>query len=333
MDCKRPHQYRALRQLLFLAVSLLPLSSCKWVKDDLEGCNFGFWLQLRYSYNILDVDAAPNFVKDAYIDIYDAGGVFVKHMDVSGEYLKDNDYKVQIEDLEEGDYQFVVWSGISDKQYVVSDESEFMEDFRVSLAGTGASSSSALPALFYGSLPVVHYDESYAVHEVNLMKDTNQLACLVVSVDDSAEIKPGDFTLKVTAVNSVMDAGNKIVTTKSTEYTPFSEEPITLEDQEYGELHGAAFNLSTLRLMADGKSRIILERKDGGQTVFNISFSDYIGMIGALYTNLGRPLSVQEYLDRQDFYTVVFFLSEDMTHLVQLQVNSWRLRAYNHLKL
>lgn len=264
MDCKRSHQYRALRRLLFLAVCLLPTASCKWVKDDLDGCNFGFWLQLRYSYNILDVDAAPNFVKDAYIDIYDAGGDFVGHLDVSGEYLKDNDYKVLIEGLEEGDYQFVVWSGLSGSQYTVSGDSGPMEDFRVSLPGTGAVSSSALPALFYGSLPVVHYDDTYAVHEVNLMKDTNQLACLVVSVDESTQVKPGDFSLKVTAVNAVMDAGNQIVTSKNTEYKPFSEEPITLDDSEYGELHGAAFNVSTLRLMADGKSRIILERKDGG---------------------------------------------------------------------
>jgi hypothetical protein len=56
-------------------------------------------------------------------------------------------------------------------------------------------------------------------------------------------------------------------------------------------------------------------------------------MIGALYTNMGRQISVQEYLDRQDFYTIVFFLSADMEQLIQLQVNSWRLRANHHLKL
>jgi hypothetical protein len=56
-------------------------------------------------------------------------------------------------------------------------------------------------------------------------------------------------------------------------------------------------------------------------------------MIGALYTNMGRQITAQEYLDRQDFYTIVFFLSADFEQLIQLQVNSWRLRASNHLKL
>jgi hypothetical protein len=58
-----------------------------------------------------------------------------------------------------------------------------------------------------------------------------------------------------------------------------------------------------------------------------------MGMIGSYYTNLGRQLTLQEYLDRQDFYHIVFFLSEDFSTLISLDVNSWRLRAKNHLKL
>ena len=85
--------------------------------------------------------------------------------------------------------------------------------------------------------------------------------------------------------------------------------------------------------MADKDCRLILEKTETGETVFNVSFPEYIAMVGVLYTNMGRPLTVQEYLDRQDFYTIVFFLSEDLHQLVRLQVNSWRLRAKNHLKL
>ena len=107
----------------------------------------------------------------------------------------------------------------------------------------------------------------------------------------------------------------------------------TFDDAEFGELNGVSYNISTLRLMEDKDCRLILMKKDTGETIFNISFPEYIGMIGALYTNLGRQLTVQEYLDRQDFYTIVFFLSSDLNQLIQLQVNSWRLRAKNHLKL
>ena len=47
-------------------------SSCTWVQDDTDGCPYGFWLKLHYTYNILDVEAAPEYVKDATVYVYDA---------------------------------------------------------------------------------------------------------------------------------------------------------------------------------------------------------------------------------------------------------------------
>ena len=74
--------------------------------------------------------------------------------------------------------------------------------------------------------------------------------------------------------------------------------------------------------------------KDGIECGTDVgSLPEYVGQMGTLYTNLGRPLTVQEYLDRQDFYTLVFFVTGDLEQLLQLQVNSWRLRAFNHIKL
>ena len=283
---------------------------------------------------MLDVDAAPQYLGDASVYVYDAEETFVKRIDVPREQLVADDFRVRIEDLPEGDYHFVVWSGLKGAKYVVSGDEETMDTFRLSLRDSGSGSLGKLPDLFYGSLSVDHFNSDiYAVHEVDLMKDTNELACMVVSVDENTAVDAQDFALKIVAPNSVMDVRNRLVTTDLRTYKPFYEGITTLVDTEYGQLNGAVFNVSTLRLMNDGKSRIILERRSTGETVFDISFSDYLGQIGTLYTGLGRTLSVQEYLDRQDFYTIVFFLSGDLTQLIQLQVNSWRVRAVNHLKL
>lgn len=332
MDCKRPHQYRALK-LLLAVVGFLALTSCTWVKDENDDCPYGFWLQLRYSYNMLDVDAAPKYVTDAHVYIYDADGNYVKRIYVTQDVLKAKNYRVQVDGLPEGDYQFVVWSGMGNSQYAVSGDTKTIEDFRLALAGTSGGLATELPALYHGYLPAVHYDDSYAVHEVELMKDTNQLACLVVSVDNTVEVNPDDYSMEIIAANGTMDAYNRLVSDDEIVYKPFVKETVSINDADYGPLHGAKFNISTLRLMSDSDSRIVLQRKSTGQVVFNISFPEYVGMIGSLYTNLGRQIPVQEYLDRQDFYTIVFFLSGDMEQLLQLQVNSWRLRANNHIKL
>jgi len=331
MDYKRP-TYRALKHL-FSIVCILAMVSCTWVKDDTDDCPYGFWLKLHYSYNILDVEAAPKYVQDAYVYVYDADGKYIKRIFATQDALKSDNYKVRVEGLPEGDYQFVVWSGIGNSEYAVSSDTQMFDDFRLSLVGADAGYSQELPDLYYGYLPKVHFDDSYATYDVELMKNTNQLSCLAVALSDDTEMNPDDFDMRVVTANGTMDARNQLVSDAEITYTPFVKDSVTFEDVDYGTLHGVQFSISTLRLLKDTDCRVILERKSSGQNVFNVSIPEYIGMIGSLYTNLGRKLTVQEYLDRQDFYTIVFYLSGDLDKLLQLRVNSWRLRSINHLKL
>ena len=334
MDSKRPHRHRALIRLLSLVCIIALTSSCaSWVKDETDDCPYGFWLRLHYTYNILDVEAAPEYVTDAYVYVYDTDGNFVKRIFATKEDLAANSYRVRVEGIPEGDYHFVVWSGIGNSQYAVSGDTQTKDTFRLALAAGGGRSAVELPGLYFGSLQNVHYDKRHVILDVSLIKDTNQLACLVVPVTEQSELNPGDYTMKVVTSNGVIDADNQVATDEATIYEPFFQDEATFDDPEYGQLHGLRFSIMTLRLLADRDCRIILEKTGTGQAVFNISFPEYVGMIGTLYTNPGREVSVQEYLDRQDFHSIVFFLSGDLEQLLQLQVNSWRLRAYHHVKL
>ena len=321
-----------MKQLCAILCILL-MTSCTWVKDETDDCPYGFWLNLHYTYNILDVEAAPEYINEVSVFIYDAEGNYVSRLDVPRSVLAANDHRVRIEGLQEGDYQFVVWSGMGNSQYAITGDALTMDDFRLSLAGTSTDYASELPALYHGYLGATHYDDSYAQHDVELMKNTNQLACLVVSVSENTEIDSEDYTMKVITANSVMDVHNNLVSDDLITYEPFEQEGVTFDDSDFGSLQGIKFNIMTLRLMSDRDCRIILEKRSTSEQLFDISLPEYIGMIGSLYTNLGKPLSVQEYLDRQDFYTIVFYLNGDLDQLVQLQVNSWRLRAKNHIKL
>ena len=195
MDCKRPYKYRALKQIGILFCMLL-LSSCTWVKDETENCAVGFWLNLHYTYNILDVEAAPEYISEVVVYIYDAEGNYVSRMEVQKGILLANNHRIRVEGLPEGDYQFVVWSGTADSHYSISGDRSTMDQFRLSLAGAGSNSADQLPDLYYGSLKTVHYDNAYALHDVYLMKNTNQLACLVVPLSSDSTVSPSDFDLK-----------------------------------------------------------------------------------------------------------------------------------------
>lgn len=321
-----------MKQLLTI-VCIMAMTSCTWVKDDVDDCPYGFWLRLHYTYNILDVEAVQKYVKDADAYIYDADGNYVKRIHATQSELTANDYRVRVEGLPEGDYQFVVWSGMGNNQYAVAGDTQAMDDFRLSLAGAGTHYAGVLPDLYYGYQTTVHYKDAYAVYDVEQMKNTNQLSYLVVSVSDQNELDADEYSMKVVAANATMDAFNRLVPGPVTTYEPCEQGPVTIDDPNYGEMHGLRFNMMTLRLMSDSDCRLILENKRTNQALFDISFPEYVGMIGTLYTSIGRPLTVQEYLDRQDFYTIVFFLSDNLDQLIQLQVNSWRLRANYHLKL
>ena len=331
MDCKRS-KYRTLRQLLSL-VCILTIVSCTWVKDDYD-CPYGFWLKLNYTNNILDVDAAPKYVRDAYIYIYDANGAFVNRLYVSNSDLKANDYRVRVDGLPEGDYQFVVWSGI-DTNFMISGLNNSIDDFRLMLKPNLDNNhyKGDLPDLFYGYLPAIHVDETYGVHDISLTKNTNQLTCLVVSINNEAVMNPYDYTMQIISPNGTMDAYNQLVSDVDVVYEPNGFGSVNFDDTEYGNLQGIQFSIPVLRLVDYKNNRIVLMKKDNGQKLFDISLAEYVGMIGTLYTTMGREISVQDYLDRQDFYTVVFYLSDDLERLISLKVNNWLLRANNHLNL
>lgn len=321
-----------MKQFISILFVLLT-TACTWVKDDPEVCPYGFWLNLQYTYNLLDVDAGQKYLKEVSVFVYDADGNFVTRIDVPQSSLKANNYRVLVEGIPEGDYQFVVWSGASDNHYAISGDRNIIDMFRLTLADQASEYSIQLPDLYYGTLPVVHFDDNYASHNVRMMKDNNQLSCLIVPMIQDVVMDPDDYVMKIVSDNGTMDAYNKLVPVKDITYLPFVQDTVVINDQNYGELHGIKFGITTLRLMEKTDCRLILEKKATGHQIFNVSFPESLGMIGSLYTKLGEPLTVQEYLDRQDFFTLVFFLSGDLEQLIQLQVNSWRLRANNHLKL
>ena len=121
---------------------MLLVTSCTWVKDEVDNCPYGFWLNLHYTYNIMDVEAAPEYISEVTVYLYDADGTYVSRLDVPQSVLEANGHRVRIEGLPEGDYQFVVWSGIGNSAYAVSGDRSSMEKFCLSLAQTGSKVSS-----------------------------------------------------------------------------------------------------------------------------------------------------------------------------------------------
>jgi hypothetical protein len=332
MDCKKT-RYNTLKQLLAV-VCLLAFTSCTWVKDDNDDCQYGCWLKLNYTYNILDVDAASKYVKDAHIYVYDKDGRFVKRVDATQGQLAANDYKVEIPELAEGDYQCVVWSG-TDHDRLSTIPGDSIGGFKLALNDAGKISNTQLPSIYNGYVSSFHYSNLYKVQPVTMMKDTKQLNCIIVSIDTTVVMNPDDYTMKVEATNGVLNAQNLFASTDTTTYEPFNRSTVEIDDEDLGKLKGIMYNISTLRMLLDSPCRLILKKNDPENTVFNISLAKTIGNVAEVTLVDGRKMTVQEYLDRQDTYTFVFVLSSDLESLIdyRLAVLNWRIRNNEAIKL
>ena len=96
------------------------------------------------------------------------------------------------------------------------------------------------------------------------------------------------------------------------------------EDQ----LNMAVAELSTGRLMADSDVRLTISNRQTGETVLSIPLIDYLELCKTV-ANYDMPL--QEYLDREDTYTMTFFLDTNNAWInTQVIINNWIVR-YNDI--
>ena len=91
-------------------------------------------------------------------------------------------------------------------------------------------------------------------------------------------------------------------------------------------VHTAVAELTTARLVKDEKPRLTITN-DRGETVVSIPLADYLLMVKGYY---GREMDDQEYLDRQDEYSLTFFLDQNYTwDDTRIIINSWAVVLNN----
>ena len=320
------------KKILFFLALIGLLTSCSWVKTDIDDCPTGVWLKIRYTRNMLEVDAAGQQVKDASIMVFDHEGNYVRRIEIDYAQLSGNNYCVEVSELPNGIYDFVVWSGLGDSHFMTTSPLH-IDDLRLSLAAADKVQDAAYGDLFYGRIDSVEVTGRYAVHEVDLTKDTNVLVCQVVPASGSGDVSLGRYGLQLTSSNGVLDACNQTTHASPVVYAPYKMQADTVEDDVNGQLETLGYAIKTLRLVQGDNSRLVLSDKDGGTVILDLPLTDYLCQIASFYTPSGRPLTAQEYLDRQDFHTVILYLSESGNSVVQCRINNWVIRLNDNINL
>ncbi|MDE6085833.1 MAG: FimB/Mfa2 family fimbrial subunit [Muribaculaceae bacterium] len=328
--------------MLPAVISLGTLTSCESIFDDQGDCSVHYKVSFSYTMNMAYADAFPSQVKALTLYIVDKNGNIVLTKSAQGTALAEPDYEMDV-DVLPGTYDLLVWaegeSPVADPTaYTIGGGSNPISVSQLSatlpLNGEGESlyCDRDITPLFHGLVTGVDFPDTYGKVEigpVDLTKDTNVFQVLIQSIDGT-EINPGEFAFSIEADNSALSYTNAVTSTTPFDYRPWN---VTATSADFDSLqanradsniNGILAEMTTGRLMATSSPQLVINRTTDDTDVIRIDLLKYLLMVKGEYNN---KLSDQQYLDRADNYSLMFFLDSNRNWYTAggIYINGWRI--------
>ena len=319
------------------ALGCLLLTACDNVIYDYEGdCSVTYRLKFRYDWNMAFADAFAHEVEAVTLYVLDQEGRVIWQKTEEGEALAAEYYAMTV-DVEPGTYDLLAWCGTRERGSFVVPDTDRKEGLTCTLQrkhdGTGnAYCDQDLDRLFHGYVEGQVFCSQYGVHtyEVPLMKNTNNIRVVLQHLSGEP-IDKGQFEFSITDDNGSMDWDNVVLPDEPVTFYAWRVDAGTAEFEEevpegtQSSLSTAIAELTVPRLMTDhaDRSRLVIRNRENGETVVSIPLIDAALLVKGYYN---REMSDQEYLDRQDVFSMTFFLDEDDRWMdTYIYINSWKV--------
>lgn len=333
-----------LRQLGAALTLTATLAGCGWVHEGITECPAQLRLKFVYDYNTKFADAFPAEVKSVNVWAFDSQtGAPVWSGAASGAELTPEGGYIMETTLDAGTYDFVAWCGLTEGSalklatYQPASKQELEVTLQAAQEETRLVSDTELPGLYHGMVSAYTYapdvtKPDYQTVTVPLTKDTNAVRVLLQNLD-GREINPADFTVEITDANSMLAWDNAVLAGPTVTYTPWEVRYGSVgtgtpnaqtADASRAEISTVATMLNELslsRLIAGQESWLTVTRNTDGQRIIHIPLIDYLLLIKGHYGSM----SDQEYLDRQDDYSILFFIDATNNWYIAsgIYINSW----------
>lgn len=351
---------KALAGLLLLAVT--GLVSCEKLYEYEGDCAPHYFVSFVYDMNMLYADAFSSKVSSVDLYVFDAEtDKFVAHFcEDNLDVLRTKDYLMSV-DVAPGKYKFVAWCGLAgnegrfivpnaDSQAIrtIADLTAVMaREHNEMRAATGAYSNVNLDynthgvpcALYHGIIDVTLPDrQGTYIYPVKLTKDTNNI---IVSIwHRNGELDPDRYDFQLVydgESNAALAYTNVPLDDEPVVYQPWSQRGGDLDlgdvvpgldtgdnsgeanDHQQGKFITA--EISTSRLMEDHSPRLVIYDNEADVVRLDV---DFIKQINAFRSANYSKMGLQEYLDRQDEYSITIIL--DSTWMgFQIVINGWHV--------
>ena len=320
---------------LMACLTTLMLLTTSCIRDEQDDC--GLNLTFHYTYNIKDADAFTNETDSAMLYIFDNYGNFLRRQAAGKNQLRSGT-TMHISDLPKGVYRFVAFAQSATQTdqkanflFPILKKGSRMDDLTAKLETENNISQTKLNNLLNGTLTANVTGVGQAL-DMNMMKLTHTLRIILVPTGNDAPkyLNAANYDFKVTDNNTLLGYDGTRLSGDSVTYTPYLAQTAT--DDAGSNIHSAVLaELSFSRLFADGKPQLVIRDKLNNVEVININLTWFLTL-----TELEEHRSVwsnQEYLDRQDEYAIIFYLSvkpspgsnDDTWMLTRIIINGWVL--------
>lgn len=332
--------------IALMAAALLGLlaPSCdKAVYDGPGSCQVS--VRFKFDFNLKYADAFRNEVKSVALYVFDRNGKFVTKATEKGVALSQEGYTLEIPGLPAGKYDLVAWCGLEDGDSFSVQDPATKTDLvcRMKTATRTKAeetySDQMLNSLFYGYVEGADLENlppgSVNTVVIPLVKNTNNIRVLLQSINSDIGLSPEQFSFAIYDDNAELGWNDEVINSVPVTYDPFNTRQgnVTLEDgTEVLTAAVADFSVGRLFVKTSNKTRLIITQVSSGKEVFNIPIVDYFLMVKGYYS---QPMTDQEYLDRQDDYSVTVFLEHkegpdgEFYLAARIYINGWQIVLSN----
>lgn len=312
------------------------MTGCSLIHEDIPACPAQLKVRFVYDCNLKFADAFAHEVKSVNVWAFDSTGAPVWSGSASGEALGEDGFEL-VTPLLEGTYDFISWCGLEGnddctlQNYTPASKEEL--ELRLNTISEDGLNviNTRIPGFFHGSTTDVGFEvdpgnPTYKTVTIPLMKDSKDIRIMLQHIDGSA-IDNRDFTVTITDANSWMAWNNNIIPGCPTvSYRPWNIKygQVTAPratSRDITSVSSLLFELSTGRLMENSGAMLTIHRNWDDRDVIRIPLIEFLLLVKGHYGDL----TDQEYLDRQDDYSIVFFIDQHSNwyEAAGIFINDW----------
>lgn len=323
------------RWVALVAAAFLFIGCSDLIYEHDEDCDPHYKVRFRYDYNLKHSDAFPVEVNAVTLYVVDPDtGEVVRSQTDSSEAVRREGYMMDLDGLAPGSYKLLAWAGDGHDGSAHFTMGEGGEETsltaRVNHDGNGVVTAD-LDRL-YKDLDFEYAPREFSpewgehVHTVRLMKNTNDIHVVIQQLS-GLPVDPEAFTFEIEEANSFMDHMNRLTDDRILTYRPWRVRPGLAAGYVPEHMAEAGFSaviadFTVGRMMADRKMWLTIRRTADSELVARVPVIDYSLMVKGHYGEMPD----QEYLDRQDDYSMVFFLDEGLRWMdAYVFINSWHV--------